>query len=198
MEIFLSYRIVDSVYAVREISKQMAHRLGRTRVFRDQDSLGLGAFYARRIRKAVAECDMMVAVIGPHWLDVRDELGRRRIDDERDWVRMEIRTAFARGIPVIPVLLDGTPVPPEEKLPADIRQLVHVNFWEISHQTLEADVDGLIDRLVPSVAGRSDDRSRAADPSAGYTQTNVATNGGVITANNNGNQTVEVNGPRRR
>ncbi|MET8652663.1 toll/interleukin-1 receptor domain-containing protein, partial [Nocardia aurea] len=151
-EIFVSYRIADSVYAVREISNRLADRLGRTSVFRDQDSLALGSFYPRRIRQALEECDVMVVVIGPRWLDACDKLGRRRIDDEKDWVRLEIRTAFEHRKQVVPVLLDGTSLPAPEELPADIRGLAYVQVAEIRHQSFESDVARLIENLVPAVA----------------------------------------------
>jgi hypothetical protein len=50
-------------------------------------------------------------VIGPRWLELSDEQGNRRIDDSSDIVRIEISTALQRGIPVIPILLNGTKIP---------------------------------------------------------------------------------------
>jgi hypothetical protein len=41
-----------------------------------------------------------------------DETGRSRISRSDDWVRIEIETALKKNIPVIPVLIDRTPMPP--------------------------------------------------------------------------------------
>ncbi|MFI5535051.1 toll/interleukin-1 receptor domain-containing protein [Nocardia sp. NPDC051900] len=198
MEIFLNYRIVDSVYAVNEISKQMARHLGRARVFRDVDSLALGRLYARRIRRALEECDTMVSVIGSYWLDARDERGLRRIDDDRDWVRMELVTAFARGIPVVPVLLDDTSLPSPDQLPADIRALSQSQYWHIRYRTVEEDVRGLLRHLAPGADIRPDGPDRAAQQGPQNNQINVAKDGSVVHANQNGTQNIWLGGHHRR
>jgi len=59
----------------------------------------------------IARCDVLLAVIGPRWLELSDDQGNRRIDDSSDIVRIEISTALQRGIPVIPILLNGTKTP---------------------------------------------------------------------------------------
>ncbi|APE37571.1 hypothetical protein BOX37_30660 [Nocardia mangyaensis] len=169
----------------------MARHFGRVHVFRDQDSLALGALYARRIRAALDESDVVVSVIGRHWLDARDKRGVRCIDNERDWVRMELRIAFDRGIPVVPVLLDDTLLPVPDSLPDDIRGLALSQGWCIRHQTLENDIDGLIRRLAPGAA--TPGSSPAPQPTA--TQHNSPTGRGIVVANQNGTQNVTLNNP---
>jgi hypothetical protein len=150
LEVFLSYRTVDSLYATSAISAELARYLGRVNVFRDRDSLAPGSLYPKRIREAVARSDSVLAVIGPHWLDVRDPAGNRRIDAPGDWVRSELRTAFEAGIPVVPLLLDDTPLPARHQLPADIADLNVSTAWRIREQTLGIDVRALVDNLVPA------------------------------------------------
>ncbi|MQY27700.1 toll/interleukin-1 receptor domain-containing protein [Nocardia aurantia] len=183
-KIFLSYRITDSAYAVREISKRMAERIGRDNVFRDDDSLELGSSYARRIRREVEQCDLLVAVIGPHWLDA-DEHGRRRLDDDRDWVRYEIRTAYERATPVIPVLLDDTELPAVAELPADIRTLGRSQYWRIRQRTMDSDIGDLIARLLP-------EPEPGTAPPAGHTQVNRADRGSTTATNNGGTQNISI------
>src|SRR6516162_7928694 len=61
---------------------------------------------------------IMLAIIGPNWVDARDEkTGNRRIDDPEDWVRVEIERALAQKIPVIPVLVAGATLPSKSDLP---------------------------------------------------------------------------------
>jgi hypothetical protein len=117
-DIFVSYRTDDSAHAAIAISDQLARYLGRAHVFRDRDSL-----YPRRIRRALERSATVLAVIGGHWLDARDARGRRRIDSPGDWVRLELRMAFERAIPVVPVLVDQTPLPTRSQLPEDIQLL---------------------------------------------------------------------------
>ncbi|MFC3966162.1 toll/interleukin-1 receptor domain-containing protein [Nocardia jiangsuensis] len=193
-KIFLNYRIADSAYAVREISKQMAERFGRDNIFRDDDSLRLGTLYARRIRKALEQADLLVAVIGPHWLDASDTTGNRRLDDREDWVRLELATAYRRETPVIPVLLDDTELPAVDQLPPDIRDLGRSQFWRIRQRTMDSDIDDLIDRMVPDLG------SAASGPApGGYpTQNITASNNSNVVTNNGGEQNITFGGPRGR
>ena len=66
---------------------------------------------------------MLLAIVGPDWLDALDEDGNRRLDNESDFVRIEIAAALKRDIPVIPILLNGMRVPKAERLPDDIKDL---------------------------------------------------------------------------
>ncbi|WP_067654777.1 toll/interleukin-1 receptor domain-containing protein [Nocardia harenae] len=193
-KIFLSYRIADSAYAVREISRQMAERFGRDNIFRDDDSLGLGTLYARRIRKALEQADLLVAVIGPHWLDAADAAGNRRIDDRDDWVRLELATAYRRETPVIPVLLDDTELPAADRLPTDISDLGRSQFWRIRQRTMDSDIDDLIDRMVPDFG-----QAAAAPAPGGYpTQNITASDNSNVVTNNGGTQNVTFGARGRR
>jgi hypothetical protein len=148
LRLFVSYRIDDSVYATAAIAERLVRVFGDENVFRDRDALALGAVYPQKIRRALERCDTVLAVVGPSWLEITDSAGQRRLDDPQDWVRMELRMAFERGIPVVPVLLDDTPLPDFRRLPADITQLTLSTYWQVRHQSFESDVRGLIDGLV--------------------------------------------------
>jgi hypothetical protein len=115
------------------------------------------------LRDEVAKCDVLLAVIGPKWLDVSDEHGNRRLDDPEDFLRIEIATALQRNIPVIPILVDGAKVPKSDRLPQDLKDLAQRNGLEIRHASFRGDVDKLIQGLRarpkqttrPSQPGRS-------------------------------------------
>ena len=80
------------------------------------------------------------------WLDWK--YGRqRRLDNAKDFVRIEICAALSRGIPVVPVLLDGTPMPEVDQLPEDMRMLTRKQAEIVAYNTFETDVDRLIRRL---------------------------------------------------
>jgi hypothetical protein len=145
--LFVSYRTNDSVYAAAAIADGLAARFGPDNVFRDRDSLALGAMYPARIRRGLEQADTVLAVMGPAWLTLQDSTGGRCIDNPRDWVRMELQMAFERGIPVIPVLLDDTPFPDRDQLPADIAALSRCTYWQVRHQSFESDIQGLIDGI---------------------------------------------------
>jgi hypothetical protein len=172
--IFLSYRIKDSVHATAAISGLLAQHYGQDNVFRDRDSLPLGAVYPRRIRRELERADVVLAVIGPTWLTIRNKNDVRCLDDERDWVRTELRMAFERDMQVVPVLLDNTPLPGRALLPADIALLSLSMYWQVRHRTFESDVRGLIAEL---------EGGQATPAEHGQPQiqtTNTATKGGTV------------------
>jgi hypothetical protein len=183
--LFISYRIDDSVHAAIAIADRLASHFGPDNVFRDRDSLPLGILYPRKIRRALERCDTVVALLGPLWLDIRDDSDRRRLDDPRDWVRTELRMAFERDIPVIPVLLDHTPLPSQDQLPPDIRRLSLSAYWQVRHQSFESDVRGLIDGITPQPTQAPN------GPGGGNVQHNVAYDSGRIVANQGGHQSIQ-------
>jgi hypothetical protein len=143
-KLFISYRIADSVHIAAAIADRLARHFGAGNIFRDHDSLRLGEVYPSRIRRELERSDVVLALLGPHWLDIRDESKRRRLDDPKDWVRTELRMAFERRIPVVPVLLDGTELPRAEDLPVELAPLCVHTLWRVRHQSFESDVHGLI------------------------------------------------------
>lgn len=145
--LFVSYRTDDSVYAAAAIADRLTQAFGSDNVFRDRDALALGAIYPQKIRRALERSDTVLAIMGPSWLTARDPSGQRCLDNPHDWVRTELRMAFERGIPVVPVLLDSTPLPDRRLLPADIAALPLSTYWQVRHQSLESDVRGLVEGL---------------------------------------------------
>jgi hypothetical protein len=57
--------------------------------------------------------------------------GKRRIDDPRDHVRLELELALTRNIPVIPVLVRKANIPAENALPPSLRSLAYRNGIQV-------------------------------------------------------------------
>src|SRR5262245_46730469 len=108
VNLFISYRRDDSAGHAGRVYDRLEREFGRDRLVMDVDSIPLGANFLKVIGEEVAKCDVLLAIIGPGWLDARDEKGIRRLDNPDDFVRIEIATALKRAIPVIPILLEGT------------------------------------------------------------------------------------------
>ena len=68
----------------------------------DVDHIPAGVDFVDYLPNQVAACDVFLAVIGPNWLDAKDDDGRRRFDNPDDFVAIEIAAALARNIRVIP------------------------------------------------------------------------------------------------
>jgi formylglycine-generating enzyme required for sulfatase activity len=102
----------------------------------------------------VAACDVFLAVIGPNWLDAKDDDGRRRFDNPDDFVAIEIAAALARNIRVIPVLVDGARTPKADKLPDSIKPLVRRNAVELRNTSFGRDAEALVDAVREALTPR--------------------------------------------
>lgn len=120
-DVFINYRGADSNYAARLLFEGLKPRFGR-QVFFDEETIQPGENYVLELLRGVREAKVLLAVIGPQWL-AADASGNRRIDDERDWIRRELVTAYACGVRVIPVFTEGARPEDLEPLPPDIAQL---------------------------------------------------------------------------
>jgi hypothetical protein len=143
-QVFISYRRDDSsAYAGR-----VHDRLEREFVlFMDVDAIPLGVNFIKVLREEAAKCDVLLAVIGSNWLNVRDEQGNPRLDNPNDFVRLEIATALHRDIPVIPILLDGAKIPKTDQLPEDLKELALRNALDVRHASFHSDMNRLIQGL---------------------------------------------------
>jgi hypothetical protein len=120
--IAISYRREDSLPIAGRLYDRLEAKFGKRNVFMDFDSIRPGLDFRQQIKETIERSDVVVAVIGPHWLGEQSD-GSRRIDDPTDFVRLEIEYALKRGIPIIPMLLNNTPMPRPEKLPLDLQGL---------------------------------------------------------------------------
>src|SRR5262245_14741 len=143
-KVFISYRRADSAGSAGRVMDRLDRELGRDLVFMDVDAIPLGTNFSKVLHEEVAKCSVLLAVIGPNWLDARDEHGNRRLDNPNDFVRIEIAAALQRSIPVIPLLLDGAKIPKADELPEDLKELALRNGMEIRHASFQDDMNRLI------------------------------------------------------
>jgi len=110
-KIFINYRRNDSISTAGRLHDRLAQTFGRKSLFMDVDHVPAGIDFVDYLNSQVAECDVFLAVIGPNWVDAKDDSGHRRLDNPKDYVTVEIAAALARNIRVIPVLVDGARAP---------------------------------------------------------------------------------------
>jgi TIR domain len=152
-KIFISYRRNDSSGHAGRVQDRLQHEFGSDLVFMDVDAIPLGVNFVKALRKGVARCSVLLAVIGPGWLDVRDDHGNRRLDNPNDFVRIEIAAALQRNIPVIPILLDGATIPRADQLPKEIEELAQRNALYVRHASFHRDLDKLVRGLKVTIYG---------------------------------------------
>ncbi|MBU2580877.1 MAG: SUMF1/EgtB/PvdO family nonheme iron enzyme [Alphaproteobacteria bacterium] len=168
LRVFISYRRDDAKWEAREIYRSLTQVLPRDNVFMDVDSIPPGADFVDVLEGWVNECDILLALIGSGWIDAMDpKAGRRRLENPNDFVRIEVRKALERGIPVVPVLLDGAPIPDSDRLPDDLKMLTRRNAEFVEHRTVDNDVERLIRRLGLTKDAPKGEAGRAASPATG-------------------------------
>lgn len=163
--IFVSYRRQETSGTAGRLADQLVNHFGTSRVFIDVDTIEPGVDWAEAIAVAVEACEVVLAVIGPQWLTATDEQGRRRLDDPDDIVRIEIESALAENVRVIPILVENAVMPRRQELPESLATLARRNAFTIRHESFRYDAERLI-TSVESVLERARDRIRqqAAPP----------------------------------
>src|ERR1700761_7506732 len=151
--IFINYRRDDAPGVAGRLADRLANSFSRRMIFMDVDAMRPGLDFVKQLEEQVSKCDVLLAIIGPNWLKATDEKGQSRLEQARDYVRIEIASALKREIPVIPVLVNGAAMPAENDLPDDLKPLVNRHALELRHTRFDGDSAAIIDgltRVLPS------------------------------------------------
>jgi SH3-like domain-containing protein len=151
-KIVISYRRADSQDIAMRIRDRLAAHYGTKSVFTDIDSIPLGRDFLRHINSELEASDVLLAVVGPRWIRGGGEHG---IEEETDYVRLEVEGALKRDIPVIPVLVGGARMPKPAELPDSVRAFAYRNAATVdSGVNFQNDMDRLIRSLDEEFAAR--------------------------------------------
>ncbi len=142
--LFISYRRDDTAGFTRALFNALESRFGGG-VFMDVDTLAPGDDFVDAIERAVGACEVVLAVIGPQWAVSAD--GRARLAEDNDYVRLELEIALKRGITIIPILVESTPMPGVDSLPDSLLPLLRRNALSLSNARFAADLDRLASAL---------------------------------------------------
>lgn len=154
-KVFVNYRRDDARDMAARVRDRLAQTFGDANVFMDVDNLIAGQRFDRQLEKALAQTDVFLAVIGPRWLEL---LAKRQASGERDYVLEEISGALKRGVVVIPVLVERTPLPRGDALPEGIREIVLHQTHDVVHARFGRDVTELVEAIQ---SARNPGRTRA-------------------------------------
>ena len=173
-KVFISYRRRETAGHAGRLYDRLAEHYGDERVFMDV-RMEPGVDFVEQIDEAVTECDALLSLIGAQWLDMRDAEGRRRLDDPHDFARLEVESALARDVKVIPVLLQEAKMPEPEDLPPSMAPLARRHAIELSDDRWDYDVGrliGVLDRTIgagtPRQAPRKPIGTRLREAVAGH------------------------------
>lgn len=138
--VFISYRRKDSEGQARALFGDIENALGEHSVFIDVDGIAYGLDYREVLEERLSDCELMLAIIGPNWLDPQEDGS----PGPSEYVQFEIAAALKRKIRVVPVLVKRAQMPAREQLPQKIKDLVFRNGFELRHTSWKHDVNALL------------------------------------------------------
>jgi hypothetical protein len=144
--IFISYRHTDAAGDAGRLHERL-QECCEPEIFQDI-TIPAGADFRVVLSAKLDACKVVLVLIGPRWLDIRDPTsGQRRLDLVDDWVRFEIATALRTDKLVVPVLLADGRLPRAEDMPHDIRDLANRQAVIIRHDRWTDDVNNLLAQI---------------------------------------------------
>lgn len=147
--IFISYRRSDSLTFTGRIYDRLVDAFGADNVFKDVDRLLVGVDFRSVINREIGSSDVLLAIVGPNWLDAVDEDGNRRLDNPNDFVRLELEFGLRRRtMLLVPVLIGGARMPTEDQLPPSLRDFA---FRHAAIVREDPDFRGDISRLIEQI-----------------------------------------------
>jgi hypothetical protein len=147
--IFISYRRSDSLTFTGRIYDRLVDAFGADNVFKDVDRLLVGVDFRSVINREIGSSDVLLAIVGPNWLDAVDEDGKRRLEDPNDFVRLELEFGLRRRtMLLVPVLIGGARMPTEDQLPPSMRDFA---FRHAAIVREDPDFRGDISRLIEQI-----------------------------------------------
>jgi len=160
--IFISYRRDDTAGHAGRLFDRLVEHFGRERVFMDVDTIEPGQDFVAVIGERVRSSGAVIVLIGKEWLLAADALGRNRLNDPTDFVRLEIASSLEQGTPVIPVLVEDATMPRAEDLPQPLQALSRHQALTISDARFHAEVADLI-RVLQQYVTPSDSAKQLLD-----------------------------------
>ncbi len=142
--IFINYRRQDTEGYVGRLYDHLLKQFKPHDIFMDVQNIEPGADFVQVLENAVSECDIFLAMIGPHWGKLKNESGELRLHEWNDFVRIEIETALKQNKVVIPILVGGAKMPNPNTLPEAIQTLSRRNALTLSHSRFASDVEDLV------------------------------------------------------
>jgi hypothetical protein len=142
-KVFVSYRREDSQHQAGRLYDRLVNEFGVDNLFYDVESIEAGADWQRLIDERLDDSDVLIALIGDVWLQ---EFKKRETAD--DVLALELQTAMAAGVPIIPVLVGRSPMPQKSELPPSLELIATFNAMPVRPGAdFHPDVDRLIEAL---------------------------------------------------
>lgn len=145
-KIFINYRRTDSSDFASNLYESLTTNIfQKNDIFLDKEGIGSGEKFRDVISKELDKTKVFICLIGDTWLKASNPTtGRRRLDEEDDYVREEITFALTHNIKIIPVLININEELKSEWLPREISELTNHNYHFISTSSFNNDFAKLL------------------------------------------------------
>lgn len=154
-KVFISYRRAGAHPDVETVIDGLVQKHGPQSFVRDVAGQSLSGGYRDSVERAMRECAGTVVVAGPEFDSAPDALGRRRMEDPDDPLRVEIEAALkVHKMMVVVALVGGAELPPLDVLPRSLRPLHRRGVLRMgASESFEADSGYLRDAVRRMVDG---------------------------------------------
>lgn len=156
---FISYRRDENDAMATLLADKLKRVLPGWTFFLDFGAIPPGTDFKTVIDDGLAKSDLLIVLMRENWIGARAN-GTARISDPGDFVRHEVATALARGIRILPVLVNDAKMPPAAVLPPDIAGLRGINAIDLRVGRIDDDFP----RLVEAISGEPMRRDFASLP----------------------------------
>ena len=163
-KIFISYRADDDGLSAHLLYADLKARIGQQHLFMDLDALQSGDVGRFPALAAMRDCDAVLLLIGPRWMEPEKPGGS--VLDPDDFVAGEIEEAQRLGKPILPVLLDHAKPPRPKQLPEKLWFLFKDRPLQFREESHRIDARLIEERVRPLVKGlKKSRRGGAGSPS---------------------------------
>ena len=135
--VFISYQRGDAPGEAGRLQEGLKHNLVDGEIFFDVDSVAIASDIRVAIQRAVASSFTVLFIIGPRF-------DWPRLQNDDDYVRLELLQALEFGKPIVPVLVSDASMPDPRLVPDQFAFLCDLNAVRLRHESWSADFDRLV------------------------------------------------------
>jgi hypothetical protein len=145
--VFISYRRENSSTFAGMLYDVLCKRFPSSGVFKDKNKLHAGMDFPKQIEEAIDQSFAVLVLINKGWLELTNESGEKKLSDEEDYIRLEIRTGIIKGKYILPVLFDGGQMPRKKDLPEDIKKLCDFQAFQVDADNITKSIKQLEEQI---------------------------------------------------
>src|SRR5215207_3233802 len=105
--IFISYRRDGSSTFSSILYYELCKYFSPEIIFKDAVTLKPGTDFKKEIEYALERSSILLVLLDRNWAQIKNDQGEKRLFEENDFVRHEIRVALEKSMEIIPVLFEN-------------------------------------------------------------------------------------------